>query len=57
MLIFSHVLSQVTFSNYGTVGTGEPWGIQVLSGRSLSRSLSIMCFRWAMKIPVKSCQL
>ncbi|KAF5805417.1 hypothetical protein HanXRQr2_Chr05g0209071 [Helianthus annuus] len=32
MLTFSHVLSQVAFSHYGTVGIGEPMGIRVLSG-------------------------
>ncbi|KAM0056732.1 hypothetical protein Hdeb2414_s0006g00221941 [Helianthus debilis subsp. tardiflorus] len=30
-----------TFQNYGTVGIGEPLEIQVLSGRSIYRSLSL----------------
>ncbi|KAL9998108.1 hypothetical protein Hdeb2414_s0572g00918561 [Helianthus debilis subsp. tardiflorus] len=33
---------KVAFSNYGTVGIGEPIGIRVLSRRSISRSLSFL---------------
>ncbi|KAJ0535426.1 hypothetical protein HanIR_Chr09g0430541 [Helianthus annuus] len=41
------------FQNYGTVGIGEPMGIQVLSGVHFLEVLA-NCFRCAMKIPVQS---
>ncbi|KAM0031759.1 hypothetical protein Hdeb2414_s0017g00512711 [Helianthus debilis subsp. tardiflorus] len=36
------VLQRLHFQNYGTVGIGRPIGIQVLSWRSISRSLSYL---------------
>ncbi|MFS7929888.1 hypothetical protein Hanom_Chr04g00337691 [Helianthus anomalus] len=41
MFIYRMFLSRVTFSNYGTVGIGEPLEIRVLSGCSFSRSLTL----------------
>ncbi|MFS7967852.1 hypothetical protein Hanom_Chr09g00790601 [Helianthus anomalus] len=57
MLISCMFLSQVTFLNYGTVWNRRTMGIRVLSGHSFSRSLSIIYFHCAMKIPVRSHQL
>ncbi|MFS8033874.1 hypothetical protein Hanom_Chr17g01574661 [Helianthus anomalus] len=55
--IFHMFLSQVTFSNYGMAGVGEPLEIRVPSGRSPSSSLSFNCLRCTMKILVQSRQL
>ncbi|MFS7995146.1 hypothetical protein Hanom_Chr12g01114591 [Helianthus anomalus] len=41
MLIFRMFLSQVTFQNYGTVGIGEPCGVEYLVSVQFSRSLSL----------------
>ncbi|KAF5801975.1 hypothetical protein HanXRQr2_Chr06g0254331 [Helianthus annuus] len=46
-------MSRLHFQNYGTVGIGEPMGIQVLSGVHFLE-VSANCFRCAMKIPVQS---
>ncbi|KAM0057596.1 hypothetical protein Hdeb2414_s0005g00160101 [Helianthus debilis subsp. tardiflorus] len=32
-------MSRLNFSNYGTVGIGEPMGFRVISRRYISRSL------------------
>ncbi|KAJ0575984.1 hypothetical protein HanPSC8_Chr05g0195671 [Helianthus annuus] len=47
------LLIRLHFQNYGTVGIGEPMGIQVLSGVHFLEVLA-NCFRCAMKIPVQS---
>ncbi|MFS7908042.1 hypothetical protein Hanom_Chr01g00078521 [Helianthus anomalus] len=56
MLIFRMFLSQVAFQNYGTVGIGEPCGFEYLVGVSFLEVLAYTCFRYAMKIPVRSRQ-